>query len=525
MAVEDIEQNQEQNDQKPAPSSASASSEDNNNTNNNNDNSNDDDDLIDVVAAKDLSWGLQAIVGESKMFPDEEDGISPALSPVNGASQDPKPLPDTVADDHSKKTGLYRPKCIITNTVDDPAEPAEEKLWSPTIAHMILQGCGKDKPEGKTVKEVMTDAFRCMVDGTPSATTKEQQHSNNEPRLWDRFNRRHDQNSNPHAAAYNHQYAVHSYQGAYPAHDYYPAQYPMNAPVYQNYNGYKKEPCKYFAMGGRCRKPDCLYYHDTQALNNTLQAVYEDEMKKQTLLEMEYENSAAILFQHDNEERRKDIDNNVSSADRTVYIVGIDSSTLDEHVLVRLSQFGSVRKYQLCGDPNQPTRYGFFEYNTLSGCTGCMTLDGKKMFTRPIRVSRAKDAIKGGRSIAEVHQQGLLRMAAVCIVQGIEAPCAKGTNLCAPPPIASKIVKYSVGYEGNQNQYVVPQEPVAESASRKKIASVAASITVPEKNVEKDAKDEEESVSPSMWTKRKAPTPTPTPTPTPAAETETSAAT
>ena len=456
-----------------------------------------DNDLMDIIpTSKDLSWGLQALVGETKMFPDEEEGGSLVVSPMNSSAK-PKTLKQVLdeeeEEDQPKKNGLYRPKCIITNTVDDPAEPVEEKLWSPTIAHMVLQKCSKTDGSKMTVKEVMTQAFQNMANGTIDDKSTQ----NQSDRLWDRFSRKDpDVNSNPHPASYNHQYPQ-AYQGNY-IQDYY-AQ-PVN-PYPQSY-GYRKELCKYFAMGGRCRKPDCMYYHDTQALNNTLQAVYEDEIKKQNLLEMEYEGGAAVLFQQDADERRKDADTNISSSDRTVYIVGIDSGTIDEHVLIRLSQFGSIRKYQLCGDQNQPTRYGFFEYSTLSGCNGCLSLDGKKMFTRPIRVSRAKDAIKGGRSIAEVHQQGLLRMAAVCIVQGIEAPCAKGTNACLPPPVASKIVRYSSDYDGQYSTYTAP-ETVESSGSRKKLPSAAVTISAPDKEViGEDVKKDEDSSPRSVWTKR-----------------------
>ena len=141
-----------------------------------------------------------------------------------------------------------------------------------------------------------------------------------------------------------------------------------------------------------------------------------------------FEEHIAAHLAKDAEDKSSEASITASSGERTVYIVGIDSATSDEYVLIRLSQFGSIRKYQLCGDPNQPTRYGFFEYNTVLGSVGCQSLDGRRMFTRPIRVSRAKDAIKGGRVVAEAHQLDLMKSAAVCLVQGIEAPTTRAKD-------------------------------------------------------------------------------------------------
>ena len=138
--------------------------------------------------------------------------------------------------------------------------------------------------------------------------------------------------------------------------------------------------------------------------------------------------AVASLAARDAAEKKEDAKSGIDANQKTIYMVGIDSATSDEHILTRLSQFGSIRKYQLCGDPAQPTRYGFFEYNTAAGCSAAQSLDQKKMFDRPVRVSKAKGAIKGGRIIPDAHQAELLKSAGVCIAQGLEAPTGKGSK-------------------------------------------------------------------------------------------------
>eukprot|EP01062_Namystynia_karyoxenos_P072309 TRINITY_DN6836_c0_g1_i2.p1 TRINITY_DN6836_c0_g1~~TRINITY_DN6836_c0_g1_i2.p1 ORF type:complete len:877 (+),score=175.36 TRINITY_DN6836_c0_g1_i2:271-2901(+) len=140
--------------------------------------------------------------------------------------------------------------------------------------------------------------------------------------------------------------------------------------------------------------------------------------------------AVAKALAKDQAERRRDAADRVDAHDRTVYMVGIDSAMPEETVLTRLSSFGCIRKFQLCGDPTQPTRYGFFEYASQAGARGCMTLDGKKMFNRPVRVSKAKDTIKGGRVLSEKHQEEFLRLAAIKGAQRAAGPDA------APPTAA-----------------------------------------------------------------------------------------
>eukprot|EP01065_Artemidia_motanka_P010569 TRINITY_DN1560_c0_g1_i1.p1 TRINITY_DN1560_c0_g1~~TRINITY_DN1560_c0_g1_i1.p1 ORF type:complete len:435 (+),score=119.77 TRINITY_DN1560_c0_g1_i1:152-1456(+) len=94
---------------------------------------------------------------------------------------------------------------------------------------------------------------------------------------------------------------------------------------------------------------------------------------------------------------------------KTTYIVGIDSRTPEEVVLITLSSFGPIRKYQICGDPHKPTRYGFFEYRSADAAKKCQEL--KFLFGRNIRVSRAKDSIRGGKVISADRQSHLCDVA------------------------------------------------------------------------------------------------------------------
>eukprot|EP01065_Artemidia_motanka_P036438 TRINITY_DN4435_c2_g2_i1.p1 TRINITY_DN4435_c2_g2~~TRINITY_DN4435_c2_g2_i1.p1 ORF type:complete len:841 (+),score=234.65 TRINITY_DN4435_c2_g2_i1:152-2674(+) len=167
-----------------------------------------------------------------------------------------------------------------------------------------------------------------------------------------------------------------------------------------------KEPCRFLALSGRCRRAaDCTFSHEFTSAEA-------ESVRRQRQQEREAEAVAKFLAR-EAAERRKDVADQIEARDRTVYMVGIDTGVAEDVVLTRLSAFGSIRKYQLCGDTAQPTRYGFFEYSTAAGAKGCTTLDSKKMFNRPVRVSKAKDVIKGGRVLGTRQQEDFLRAAAI----------------------------------------------------------------------------------------------------------------
>eukprot|EP01062_Namystynia_karyoxenos_P082228 TRINITY_DN9226_c0_g1_i1.p1 TRINITY_DN9226_c0_g1~~TRINITY_DN9226_c0_g1_i1.p1 ORF type:complete len:633 (+),score=147.00 TRINITY_DN9226_c0_g1_i1:94-1899(+) len=110
---------------------------------------------------------------------------------------------------------------------------------------------------------------------------------------------------------------------------------------------------------------------------------------------------------HDGERKGGD-----TARERTVHVVGIDTSQSEGLVLTRFSVFGSLRKYQMCGDPSQPTRFGFFEYNTAESARKALELDGQRLWGGQLRVSMARDHIRGGRPLPEEKQEELCRLAA-----------------------------------------------------------------------------------------------------------------
>eukprot|EP01064_Diplonema_japonicum_P036557 TRINITY_DN824_c1_g1_i5.p1 TRINITY_DN824_c1_g1~~TRINITY_DN824_c1_g1_i5.p1 ORF type:complete len:526 (+),score=101.13 TRINITY_DN824_c1_g1_i5:280-1857(+) len=395
-----------------------------------------------------FSWGLQALTGmATSMFPDEEevDNKSPnSASPALSVS--PKEV-----------EGRVQP-VVMCSTATQRGPPG---TWSPTISHALVGSCPKT---AKTVKEAMGLAAEKLrteltFSSRLSKISTRQQEEETSPEA-----KQYDYNEELLLRLHNSPDASGSKRAKVPSEllinkpqepelsKKYPtlmgeqaASSPKWSSHHHNSNNHyhqkkEKEPCRYFAQGGKCRKADCPFYHDPHMFRE-MQMAYEMEAMKLSQIEREYNMTLNEIINTEMHEKQRDAGENIKAGDRTVYIVGIDSSTSDENILIRLSHYGSIRKYQLCGDPNQPTRYGFFEYSTVSAARNCQTIDCKKMFTRPIRVSKAKDAIKGGRNIPELHQMELLRAAALCLVQNIEAPCVKGSGRPAtlldeptPPP-------------------------------------------------------------------------------------------
>ncbi|KAJ9447482.1 Polyadenylate-binding protein-interacting protein 8 [Diplonema papillatum] len=190
------------------------------------------------------------------------------------------------------------------------------------------------------------------------------------------------------------------------------------------------DPCNFFAKQAA---PCGLYSPDAAAgFPQLAPSAYQQDFLHTPQFQaeyLEYEQALLAMVNDDLICQEHDDAAGVTPGEKTVYIVGIDSATSDLHVLTRLSQFGRIKKYQLCGDPLQVTRYGFFEYNASAAARACQTLDGKRMFGRPIRVSKAKDVIKGGRTVPDALQLDVLRSAAVCRVQGVEAPCSTAQRI------------------------------------------------------------------------------------------------
>eukprot|EP01059_Diplonema_ambulator_P034465 TRINITY_DN7731_c0_g1_i1.p1 TRINITY_DN7731_c0_g1~~TRINITY_DN7731_c0_g1_i1.p1 ORF type:complete len:393 (+),score=117.71 TRINITY_DN7731_c0_g1_i1:34-1179(+) len=155
--------------------------------------------------------------------------------------------------------------------------------------------------------------------------------------------------------------------------------------------------CRTFAQG-KCRKGDaCQYVHSTSI-----------ETKQYIQLQREEE---AILKALEVDRKARAHMSEAEVQSRTVHIIGFDSSTTEEMFLAKMSVHGAIRKFQLCGDVKQPTRYGFVEYISPEAAKKAILMDGKKLGIRRLRVSLAKEGIKGGLTIGEDQQVGILKCA------------------------------------------------------------------------------------------------------------------
>ena len=162
-----------------------------------------------------------------------------------------------------------------------------------------------------------------------------------------------------------------------------------------------RKMCKHFAKTGRCKKGEsCMFLHEMDLdLRRKLQLEREETAVKK-----------AIELDIENKEKETKMTN---AGERTVYVIGFDSSTSEESFLALMFLCGTVSKFQLCGDIRQPTRYGFVEFSTSSGAQKALSLDGRKFGTKTIKISMAKENIKGGVTLQEEHQLPILTAAVI----------------------------------------------------------------------------------------------------------------
>eukprot|EP00668_Euglena_longa_P016470 GGOE01020728.1.p1 GENE.GGOE01020728.1~~GGOE01020728.1.p1 ORF type:complete len:533 (-),score=66.04 GGOE01020728.1:118-1716(-) len=79
---------------------------------------------------------------------------------------------------------------------------------------------------------------------------------------------------------------------------------------------------------------------------------------------------------------------------RTVYVNQLDSSLTEMYIREWFGErCGPVRVIKLCGDQNQPTRYGFIEFETLDAANVCKGLVGITLGNSPFRVFDSKIAL------------------------------------------------------------------------------------------------------------------------------------
>ena len=83
-----------------------------------------------------------------------------------------------------------------------------------------------------------------------------------------------------------------------------------------------------------------------------------------------------------------------ASKDRTVYVVGIDTSLPEKTLLDFVQSCGRLLKIRLCGDTNNRTIYGFFEYKTRREAQHMMDKDKTPLGKYILNCSWAKSAIR-----------------------------------------------------------------------------------------------------------------------------------
>eukprot|EP01063_Lacrimia_lanifica_P003441 TRINITY_DN11843_c0_g1_i1.p1 TRINITY_DN11843_c0_g1~~TRINITY_DN11843_c0_g1_i1.p1 ORF type:complete len:860 (+),score=306.81 TRINITY_DN11843_c0_g1_i1:129-2708(+) len=87
-----------------------------------------------------------------------------------------------------------------------------------------------------------------------------------------------------------------------------------------------------------------------------------------------------------------------SSKERTVYVVGIDTSLPEKVLLEFVQSCGRLLKIRLCGDTNNRTIYGFFEYRTRREAQNLMDKDKQVLGKYILNCSWAKSAIRDAMS-------------------------------------------------------------------------------------------------------------------------------
>ncbi|KAJ9465724.1 Polyadenylate-binding protein-interacting protein 8 [Diplonema papillatum] len=92
------------------------------------------------------------------------------------------------------------------------------------------------------------------------------------------------------------------------------------------------------------------------------------------------------------------------SKDRTVYVVGIDTSLHESKLLEFVQNCGRLLKIRLCGDTNNRTIYGFFEYKTRREAQNLMDKDKQPLGKYILNCSWAKAAIRDAMTSSASHK-------------------------------------------------------------------------------------------------------------------------
>eukprot|EP00659_Diplonema_papillatum_P007670 gene7670-11767_t len=160
------------------------------------------------------------------------------------------------------------------------------------------------------------------------------------------------------------------------------------------------DTCPAFAETGRCGEAHCDLQHVPAGALTEAQRIARQVEREEKAIQ--------AALKHDAEDRLCGT-RGTPITQRTVYVIGIDSLLPEEAILNKMCEYGAVRKFQLCGDTRQATRYGFLEYVSKLGAMRALSFTGQRWNERSIKVSLAKEGIKGGLTLNEAQQIGILR--------------------------------------------------------------------------------------------------------------------
>eukprot|EP00756_Hemistasia_phaeocysticola_P021306 Hpha_TRINITY_DN15766_c4_g2::TRINITY_DN15766_c4_g2_i1::g.36319::m.36319 len=107
------------------------------------------------------------------------------------------------------------------------------------------------------------------------------------------------------------------------------------------------------------------------------------------------------------EPSREPVHDHHSRKDRTVYVVGIDTALSEQNLLDFLSTCGNLAKVRLCGDTNNRTIYGFFEFCTRAEAAKLLHKDKMKLGAYILNCSWAKSAIRDVQASPHVRQYNI----------------------------------------------------------------------------------------------------------------------
>jgi len=78
---------------------------------------------------------------------------------------------------------------------------------------------------------------------------------------------------------------------------------------------------------------------------------------------------------------------------RTIYVGNINSKVSPAELVDFFSVCGPVAYIRMAGDESQPTRFAFIEFLDMDAAQMAMTMNGRMLMDRPIKINRSKNTI------------------------------------------------------------------------------------------------------------------------------------